>query len=198
MQSFKVYTVFAGVNGAGKSTLFQSDNSGDLGVRLNSDEIIKKNGEDWKDVNAQISAGKEIIRLQDECFRQGLSMNRETTLVGNNIINSIRKAKELGYIIRLRYVGVSSPEIAKERIAKRISMGGHGVSEETIDRRFGSSLENFYKVYNLCDNINIFDNSGSSMVLVAYSKSGILKRTDVSCEWCDNLIQNLNENKTIK
>ena len=125
-------------------------------------------------------------------------MNRETTLVGNNIINSIRKAKELGYIIRLRYVGVSSPEIAKERIAKRIAMGGHGVSEETIDRRFGSSLENFYKVYNLCDNINIFDNSGSSMVLVAYSKSGILKRTDVSCEWCDNLIQNLNETKTIK
>ena len=62
-----------------------------------------------------------------------MSLNRETTLTGNNIIKSIVRAKELGYIIRLRYVGVSSPEIAKERIAKRVLMGGYGISEDTVD-----------------------------------------------------------------
>ena len=121
----------------------------------------------------------------------GLSINSETTLAGNNIIESITRAKELGYIIRLRYVGIDNPEIAKERIAKRILLGGHGVSEETIDRRFNSSIGNFYKIYKLCDNINIFDNSGTSLVLVAYSKEGEIKRTETPCKWCYELLQRI-------
>ena len=48
MDSIKNLTIFAGVNGAGKSTLFYSENAGDLGIRLNSDEIIRANGLDWK------------------------------------------------------------------------------------------------------------------------------------------------------
>ena len=191
MQNSKVYTIFAGINGAGKSTLFQSESNVDFGVRLNSDEIVKTRGKDWKDNKAQIEAGKEILRLQDECFSKGLSLNRETTLTGNNIIKSIVRAKELGYIIRLRYVGVSSPEIAKERIAKHVLMGGYGISEDTVDRRFENSVENFYKIYKLCDNINIFDNSGASLILVAYSKNGKIKRTEFPCEWCDELLKRI-------
>ena len=64
MQNSKVYTIFAGINGAGKSTLFQSESNVDFGVRLNSDEIVKTRGKDWKDNKAQIEAGKEILRLQ--------------------------------------------------------------------------------------------------------------------------------------
>ena len=191
MQSFKIYTIFAGINGAGKSTLFEMDKNSDLGVRLNSDEIVKNNGQDWKDAKAQIAAGKEILRRQDECFEKGLSLNRETTLSGNNIIESVKRAKELGYIICLRYVGVRSPEIAKERIAKRISLGGHGVSESTVDRRYDSSTENFKKIYKLCDNIIIFDNSGDKMVLVAYLKNGRIKRTKTKCEWCDKMLNEI-------
>ena len=70
MQSSKYYTIFAGVNGAGKSTLFQTDNGGDLGIRLNTDEFIKDKGKDWKDIRAQIEAGKAILKLQHECFEK--------------------------------------------------------------------------------------------------------------------------------
>ena len=191
MQNSKIYTIFAGINGAGKSTLFAMDKSQDFGVRLNSDEIVKNNGQDWKDVKAQIEAGKEIIRLQNECFEKGLSLNRETTLSGNNIVESVKTAKQLGYVIRLRYVGVSSSEIAKKRIAKRIALGGHGVSDDTVDRRFDRSIENFKKVYELCDTVNIFDNSGESMILVAYSKNGQIIRTETECKWCDELLENI-------
>lgn len=34
-----IYTLFAGVNGAGKTTLFNMQDK-DLGVRVNSDEIV--------------------------------------------------------------------------------------------------------------------------------------------------------------
>lgn len=50
MGSIKTFTVFAGVNGAGKSTLYAADNSSDLGVRLNSDELVREAGADctWR------------------------------------------------------------------------------------------------------------------------------------------------------
>ena len=54
MSSIKRYTIFAGVNGAGKSTLFGVYNSEVLGVRLNTDEMVKEVGKDWKDNAAQV------------------------------------------------------------------------------------------------------------------------------------------------
>ena len=42
MASTKIFTLFAGVNGAGKSTLFSVDTAADLGIRLNTDEIVKE------------------------------------------------------------------------------------------------------------------------------------------------------------
>ena len=47
MESSKTFTIFAGVNGAGKSTLYAADDSADLGVRLNSDELVREGGADW-------------------------------------------------------------------------------------------------------------------------------------------------------
>ena len=68
MESIKTFTIFAGVNGAGKSTLYAADNSADLGVRLNSDEIVREAGADWRSIEAQIEAGKKLLQMQKECF----------------------------------------------------------------------------------------------------------------------------------
>lgn len=96
MKNTKNFTIFAGVNGAGKSTLFYSEEQVDLGVRLNSDELIHAAGLDWKDMRAQITAGKQLLQMQKECLAKGLSFNQETTLSGATILNAIHKAKELG------------------------------------------------------------------------------------------------------
>lgn len=193
MDSTKNLTIFAGVNGAGKSTLFYSENAGNLGIRLNSDEIIRANGLDWKSTADQIYAGKVLLHLQADCFEKGISFNRETTLNSNEIFKTIRQAKDLGYRIHLRYIGVNNPEIAKQRVAKRVSLGGHGVSPETIDRRFQSSYENFLRIYPLCDTINIYDNSDKSIVLVAYCKNGKVTRNSVPCLWVDSLLEKIKD-----
>ena len=191
MDSIKNLTIFAGVNGAGKSTLFYSENAGDLGIRLNSDEIIRANGLDWKSTSDQLYAGKVLLRLQADCFEKGISFNRETTLSSNEIFKTIQQAKNLGYRIHLRYIGVNDPEIAKQRVAKRVSMGGHGVSPETIDRRFQSSYDNFLRIFPLCDTINIYDNSGNSMVLISYCKNGKITRNSIPCSWADSLLEKM-------
>ena len=193
MASIKTFTIFAGVNGAGKSTLFATDTAADLGVLLNTDEIVKGKGWDWKEPRAQIEAGKELLKLQKECLDKEVSFNQETTLSGISIIKCIEAAKAKGYKIHLRYVGVNSPEIAKERVAKRIALGGHGVSQETIDRRFLTSKENFKKVFPLCDTVNIYDNSGDGLVLVASYVKGKLNRTSSPCGWVDELLASIKQ-----
>lgn len=191
MVSTKIFTLFAGVNGAGKSTLFSVDTAADLGVRLNTDEIVKERGWDWRDATAQLRAGRELLRRQKECLEKGVSFNQETTLSGVSILKAIQTAKAQGYLIRMRYVGVSSAEIAKERVAKRIAMGGHGVSGETIDRRYNASQENLKKVFPLCDTVNTYDNSGDGLALVASYVDGTWIRSGVSCLWADELISGL-------
>lgn len=176
MKSIKKFTIFAGVNGAGKSTLFSTEAEDNLGIRLNSDEILHSLGLDWADSNAQILAGKQLLRLQKDCLEKGLSFNQETTLSGITILRTISQAKELGYSIHLRYVGVESPEIAKERVRKRIELGGHGVTGETIERRFIKSKENLLKIYPLCDTVIIYDNT-ISMISVATIINGKLEHT---------------------
>ena len=191
MASTKTFTIFAGVNGVGKSTLFAADSAADLGVRLNTDEIVKSKGWDWKDPRAQIEAGKELLKRQKDCLEKGISFNQETTLSGVSIVKCIETAKSKGYKINLRYVGVNSPEIAKERVAKRIALGGHGVSQKTIDRRFNASKENFKKVFSLCDTVNIYDNSGDGLVLIASYVNGKLNRFDFPCKWADELLSGI-------
>ena len=189
MNTTKKFTIFAGVNGAGKSTLFYSEANRDLGIRLNSDEILHSLGLDWKDTSAQILAGKKLLQLQKECLSNGVSFNQETTLSGQSIVNTIKKAKELGYVIHLRYVGVANPEIAKERVRQRIDRGGHGVSEGTLERRFETSKENFIKIYPLCDSVIIYDNT-EQMTCVASIKSSQLTLIQ-HIDWVDELLRKL-------
>ena len=190
MKATKKFTIFAGVNGAGKSTLFYSEANRDLGIRLNSDEILHSLGLDWKDASAQMLAGKSLLKLQKECLTNGVSFNQETTLSGKTILSAIKKAKELGYVIYLRYVGVATPEIAKQRVEQRIARGGHGVSGGTIERRFQTSKANFLTVYPYCDSIIIYDNT-EQMMCVAYIKDGKLELLN-DVPWVKDLLSGLN------
>ena len=190
MNAIKKFTIFAGVNGAGKSTLFYTEANRALGIRLNSDEILHSLGLDWKNASAQLLAGKKLLQLQKECLANGLSFNQETTLSGKTILNTIKKAKSLGYSIHLRYVGVATPEIAKLRVEQRIARGGHGVSAGTIERRFDESKKNFLKVYPLCDSIIIYDNT-DVMTCVASIKNGVLTLMQ-QVSWVDELLSALN------
>ena len=192
MNTIKKFTIFAGINGAGKSTLFYSEAKRDLGIRLNSDEILHSLGLDWQDPSAQILAGKKLLQLQKECLANEVSFNQETTLSGQTIFNAINKAKELGYIIHLKYVGVATPDIAKKRVKERILRGGHGVSEGTIDRRFSTSKENFLKIYPLCDSVIIYDNT-EQMTCVASLKNGELTIIQ-EVAWVKELLDQLNFN----
>ena len=190
MNSIKKFTIFAGVNGAGKSTLFYLEKSSDLGIRLNCDEILSSLGLKWEESRAQILAGKKLLQLQRECIESGVSFNQETTLCGQSIFNAVKQAKEAGYTILLRYVGVETAEIAKERVRKRIESGGHGISDETIERRFVTSQENFLKIYPLCNDVIIYDNTKQMQcaAMITNGKIAVLRKIT----WVNELLKKVN------
>lgn len=181
------YTIFAGVNGAGKTTLYSTliQENHDFGVRVNSDEIVISNGGDWRNKSDQAKAMKMAVKLIKDCMNKGISFNQETTLTGKSMINNILKAKKLGYKIIMNYVGLGSPELAIQRVAYRVSMGGHGIPEEDIKRRYYVSLSKLKELMSLIDELYIYDNS-NHMNLVAKTIVGYRTLLDTDCLWLNS------------
>ena len=191
----KVFYLFAGVNGAGKSTLYNLamiNKNIKNSIRINTDEIVKEIG-DWKNNSDQIKAAKIAINLRNDCFIKGKSFNEETTLTGKTILKTIDRAKELGYELQLFYVGVSSPEIAKERIKNRVEKGGHNIENAIVEKRYYESLKNLKEVISKFDKIQLYDNSDKYIEFFSFEDNKILFKTkDIT--WANEAIKII-ENK---
>lgn len=88
----------------------------------------------------------------------------------------------------MNYIGVESPDIAKERVRIRVSKGGHGIPEDTIERRYRKSLENLREVMNVCDELNIYDNT-ARFEQIAYMVNGELKWKGSNLpNWAKNIL----------
>lgn len=186
----KIFYLFAGVNGAGKSTLYNSE-SLDVNIkdtiRINTDEIVRKIG-DWKNNSDQIKAAKIAIILRNDCFQYGKSFNEETTLTGKTILKIINKAKEEGYELQLFYVGVTSSDIAKERVKNRVEKGGHNIEDNVIEKRYYESLENLKKIILKFDKVYLYDNSKKYKNISSFSDNTILFK-DKNITWSREAIE---------
>jgi predicted ABC-type ATPase len=61
--------------------------------------------------------------------------------------------------IMLLFLWLNSPEVAMERVKKRVTEGGHNIPEETIVRRYFKGIKNLSDFMLLADEWLIFDNS---------------------------------------
>lgn len=186
----KEYVIFAGVNGAGKST-FYKQLQGFPARRVNSDEILRQNGGDWRNVSDQAKAMKEAVIRINDYLKRGISFNQETTLAGNSIISNIKKAKAQGYTVKVYYVGLESADLAVERVGVRVRQGGHGIAEEDVRRRYEQSLENLKKIIPICDVVKVYDNT-KSFVNVAIYENGV-RSSAKECGWLESAMNKENE-----
>lgn len=183
----KKYTIVAGVNGAGKTTLYHMDPDLKCDHRVNADEILVEAGGDWRNVSDILNAGKAAVERLKIYLEDGVSFNQETTLCGNSILNNIAKAKKAGYLIELHYIGLSSAELAKERVAKRVAEGGHGVSESDIDRRYEQSFRNLKKVIPICNLVALYDNTEEFRRFAIYKDGALVRKSHRVPDWFNRL-----------
>ncbi len=183
----KKLILFAGVNGAGKSTLFNIfEELADM-ERINVDEIVKTIGK-WDNAKDVMEAGKIAVKKQRDLVTQGESFNQETTLCGKSIVALLQRAKGEGYSIEVFYVGVSSVDIAIDRVKERVKNGGHGVPEADIKRRYNESIDNIISVMEICDKIELFDNTNEFLRIAVYQKGKWKKKVDDIPAWAERII----------
>ena len=153
--------ILAGCNGAGKTTAAYTLLPEVLGVFefVNADEIARGLSPFNSD-SVAFEAGRLMLQRIEYLMRQAVDFAFETTLSTRSYVQTIGKARNLGYTIHLFYVYLESSQMAVERVAKRVSEGGHAIPEDVIHRRYQRSLQNFYQLYApICDFFLFINNS---------------------------------------
>jgi predicted ABC-type ATPase len=96
----------------------------------------------------------------------------ETTLSGKGYARKIPKWRNYGYHIDLFFLSLLSPEVAMERVASRVSQGGHNISAEVIRRRFVAGLNNFNNIYKpIVSTWQYYDNNGTIPILIDHGEN---------------------------
>lgn len=163
--------IIAGCNGAGKTTA--------------SFTVLPEVLKCYEFVNADsIAAGLSPLNPESVSFEAGrIMLNRigqlldegkdfafETTLATRSYVSLIREAKAKGYRITLLYFWLNSPAMAINRVAKRVSQGGHNIPADVITRRYYRGLKNLITLYcNISNKWMVIDNMNSIPKLIAES-----------------------------
>jgi predicted ABC-type ATPase len=153
------FTLVAGPNGSGKSSL----TGGNLGFfsayPLLDPDVLARTIQADPASTSPIAAGREVLGKVECYLKSGESFAVETTLSGKNYLETMRRARRVGFAVRLVYVGTSDVEINLKRIVRRVIGGGHSVPEHDVRRRYTRSLQNLIVAVRIADFAIIFDNS---------------------------------------
>ena len=159
--------MLAGPNGSGKSTVAPVLLQGELGVSEFVDaDVIARGLSAFNPEGVAVTAGR-VERLRD-LAHQRVSFGFETTLASRTFAPWLRRLVATGYECHVVFLWLPSADVAVQRVADRVGMGGHGIPETTIRRRYATGLRNFFHLYRpLATTWRLYDNSSTEPALVA-------------------------------
>ena len=149
-----VVVALAGPNGAGKTTFYHAF--------LEPTQL--------RFVSADVLA--EALRLEPydaaelaNAIRQQLFVERESFIfetvfsdpVGDKL-GFLKAAAAEGYTLVLCFVGLPSSDVSEQRVAMRVSQGGHDVPTQKLAERFPRTLVNLKAAIRELSHVWIFDN----------------------------------------
>ena len=161
--------IISGPNGAGKTTASYTVLPKILHCKefVNADEIARGLSP-FNPSGMAIEAGKLMLKRIDELLQKEESFSIETTLSTRSYFKLVETAHQKGYDVTLLYFWLKSPEQAIERVARRVSEGGHGIPQDIIVRRYWAGLNNLFNIYMpIVDSWMLVDNSATPRTIVA-------------------------------
>jgi predicted ABC-type ATPase len=167
--------VLGGPNGAGKTTAAEVLLPRKLAIAefVNADEIARGLSRFNPD-GAGFAAGRLMLMRMRDLASGTRDFAFETTCSGRGHVRFLRECKQAGWRIRFLYLRLPSPEMAVERVAKRVADGGHSVPADIVIRRYRAGWRNMLTYYlPLADAAAIYDNGGDMPILVAERATGI-------------------------
>mgnify|MGYP001241849275 CR=1 FL=1 len=150
-----IIVALAGPNGAGKTTFYHA-HLRETGLRLlNADVLAREMG------LPDEAAMRMTATLRDALVAAGESFVFETVFsdpVGDKL-SFLRGAVRAGYVVVLCYIGVNGPETCDERVAIRVSQGGHDVPADRLFSRYPRTLANLKASIAALPHVWVFDNN---------------------------------------
>ena len=150
-----IVVALAGPNGAGKTTFYYSHLQ-PAGLRLvNADLLARELGMDaYRAARIAGAVREELI-----CQRESFVMETVFSDPVGDKLGFLKSAAAAGYTVLLCFIGVSGPELCEERVAMRVSQGGHDVPAEKLTARYPRTMANLRAAVCELPHVWIFDNS---------------------------------------
>ena len=153
-----VLIALAGPNGAGKTTFYHAHLK-PAGLRfLNADVLARE-------LDLEPYAVARVVEaLRRELVNQRASFVFETVFsdpVGDKLA-FLKEAGAAGYTVLLCFIGVSGPEVSEERVAMRVSQGGHDVAAAELIARYPRTIANLRAAIRALPHVFVFDNDDLS------------------------------------
>nr|WP_315229204.1 zeta toxin family protein [uncultured Albidiferax sp.] len=168
--------VIAGPNGAGKSTAAPYLLKQALGILefVNADQIAVGLSA-YSPETVAFEAGRIMLQRLRTLAEARVSFSFETTLSSRTFALFLARCKAQGYKVHIFYVALPSAELAIQRVALRVKLGGHNIPPDDITRRFQRSLHNLFALYlPLADRWTVLNNASGTLTSIAH---GTARRT---------------------
>lgn len=165
-----IVVALAGPNGAGKSTFYNAHLQ-PAGLRFVNANLLARE----LNIDAY-EAASLAASIRQELIRQRESFVFETVFsdpVGDKL-SFLTDSAAAGYTVLLCFIGTSGPEVSEERVAMRVSQGGHDVPSDKLVSRYPRILANLREALRRLPHVWVFDNDDlrTPFRLVAVSESG--------------------------
>ena len=140
---------------------------------VNADEIAKGLSP-FNPEGVAIEAGRLMLERIKYLINKEESFSIETTLETRSYINLVMDAHKRGYIVNIIYFWLESPELAANRVAERVSKGGHDIPRDVIFRRYSKGINNLFNLFmDKVDVWAIYDNSQYKRERIAFGGKSI-------------------------
>lgn len=163
--------IISGCNGAGKTTASYTI----LPEILNCKEFVNADNiaaglSPFNPESVAFEAGRIMLKRINDLLNDNQDFAFETTLSTRSYVSLIQRAQQNGYEVTLLYFWLSSPQMATERVAKRVSNGGHHIPTDVIERRYYRGIKNLFSLYiPICDHWHILNNTNTPSTMIAQS-----------------------------
>ena len=152
--------LLVGGNGSGKSTFYETFLAKYRIPLINADNIARSlwpQQPEQHSYEAALIAEKERSRLLEErqtfCF--------ETVFSHVSKLDFIGAAKAAGYVVKVFYFHLASPDLNVARVSSRVVSGGHNVPEDKLRGRIPRTLNLVRDCVGLADELHLIDNSSA-------------------------------------
>ena len=168
----KTFTLIGGVSGVGKTSLLGVLRAmrTDLGITFDEN-----------------CSGESVADRIKAAFADGINVSYATPLHGDYPKRLCREAKELGYMVRLYYIGLDTTSECVHRLKHRSGNGDITNALWELQEQFEQRFSDIGAVLPFCDEAKFLDNNNGFRFVGRYGNSQIQFVGDHTPAWLQQL-----------